>query len=210
MVMALAVFAPLFMSIFGRDFRVGASGLVILACGALFATVTGPSGATLLMAGNALVNLMSTLLAVSVNLGLDFWLIPKFGLDGAAWAWAFSMLAMNAFQAGALVRLFQMHPLGREFAYLTASCVFCFGLYGGLIRLVVGDGVAAFVIYAVGAVCIYAIILVRGRRFLRFDALAELRRYVYRRSSASGMNDLEAATIMVFDAEPVNHRGQSD
>lgn len=172
---ALFLFAPFFMSIFGPRYETAYRCLMILCGGGLVSSATGPSSVVLLMAGNASVNMISTALAATVNIVLDFVLIPRFGVDGAAWAWTAGMAVMNLFQVGALFRLFRMHLLVRDTLYFLSLTVLCFGLYGALIRALLGTGIVAFVTYAVSASVIYLGILLLTRRFVGFDLFSEIR-----------------------------------
>lgn len=172
---ALFLFAPFFMSIFGPKYEPAYGCLMILCGGGLVSSATGPSSVVLLMAGNASVNMLSTALAAVTNVVLDFVLIPRLGVDGAAWAWTAGMAVMNLFQVGALFRLFKMHLLVRDTLYFLALTVLCFGAYGAVIRLLLGAGVVGFVSYAVSASALYLGILLLTRRFVGFDMFSEVR-----------------------------------
>lgn len=65
----------------------------------------GYAGNLLLMTGHAKVLLVNSSLASLLNLGLNFWLIPQFGLLGAAWATAISGTAMAIAQMEELRRM---------------------------------------------------------------------------------------------------------
>jgi O-antigen/teichoic acid export membrane protein len=187
-VVALVIFAPFFMSIFGSSYRAGATALVILALGAVAATVSGPSGAVLLMAGSATLNLTSTMIGVGVNLSLDVLLIPRVGLEGAAWSWALSMVAMNGYQIWVLAARFKMHAVSRPLVSVLVACLSCFGLGGVLIRGLLGDGPGSFGAFAVVSGTAYVLVLVRGRGILGFDVVSEFREFRLHRSGGRAIS----------------------
>jgi O-antigen/teichoic acid export membrane protein len=84
---ALCVFAPTWtMGLFGKDFRQGALVLSLLAMGQFLSLASGPSGQTLMMTGYETL-LRNLLLPLSIlNICLNLWLIPKYGLLGATLA----------------------------------------------------------------------------------------------------------------------------
>lgn len=87
---------PLLGLIFGQDYVLAFTPLLILAFGkAAYATV-GFAGLALSMFGLASVATAVTLLTAVVNIGLNWILIPPFGTAGAAVASACSALAVNS------------------------------------------------------------------------------------------------------------------
>lgn len=91
----LAAFAAPFLSIFGPEFRAGATVLAILAAGQIVNVVTGPAGNLLAMAGFPIWNFWNNAALLVLNVAANFLLIPVLGIEGAAWAWAGSLLAVN-------------------------------------------------------------------------------------------------------------------
>ncbi|MGL5827248.1 MAG: lipopolysaccharide biosynthesis protein [Nocardioides sp.] len=78
------------------DYSAGKSVVVILALAMLIGTASGPVDIALLMLGRSVQSLNNNMAALLVNLGLNFALIPFWGIDGAALAWAASIVVSNA------------------------------------------------------------------------------------------------------------------
>ncbi len=72
------------MQIFGAEYVKGASVLIILSSGQLVNASTGSIGKLLEMTGNQDVSCVAGIILATLNIGLNFWLIPLFGASGAA------------------------------------------------------------------------------------------------------------------------------
>ncbi|MEG6508891.1 flippase [Methyloligella sp. 2.7D] len=81
--------------LFGASYAVAATPLAILAAGQLFSVVSGPVGLVLKMSGFEFDAALGAILAIAVNIGLDFLLVPQFGTEGAAIATATSLCVAN-------------------------------------------------------------------------------------------------------------------
>lgn len=97
--LACAALPGLVMALFDSekyDYSPGEIVVVILALGMLIGTAAGPVDIALLMLGRSLQSLRNNMAALLTNLALNFLLIPQWGIAGAAWAWAASILVSNA------------------------------------------------------------------------------------------------------------------
>lgn len=72
------------LSMFGREFAGGAAALAILAAGQYVNVATGSVGQLLLMTGHEKVLRNNVIINAALNLALNLWLIPIYGLVGAA------------------------------------------------------------------------------------------------------------------------------
>jgi O-antigen/teichoic acid export membrane protein len=171
--LALAVFAPLFMSVFGPEFVAGDTVLVILALPMLLAMAAGPVDVVLIMAGKSSWNLLNVALALLTNVGLNFLLIPLFGITGAAIAWAATVLVSNL-AALLEVRLFlKLRPLGSGFPIVALVSIGCYGVLGFAVRVGLGPTLPAFLLFAVLSTALYAILIWRFREALHVSVLFE-------------------------------------
>jgi O-antigen/teichoic acid export membrane protein len=82
--------------VFGRGFAAGAAVTVVLAIGQMVSAAAGPCGSVLNMSGRVLLNMVDNVGALVLNVGLNVWLIPRYGVTGAAWAWSISLILVNA------------------------------------------------------------------------------------------------------------------
>jgi O-antigen/teichoic acid export membrane protein len=170
---AVAVFAPLLLSIFGRQFVAGQTALLILSLAMLVNLATGPVNPVLLMGGKSSWNLINTMASLAVNVGLNLWLIPKIGMTGAALAWAASIVVNNVAALAEVWIFMKLQPIGFGFFLVAGAAAACYGGLGVLARQTLGLGWGAFVLYGVVATGIYAAILWRFREALHVGILRE-------------------------------------
>jgi O-antigen/teichoic acid export membrane protein len=83
-----AYFAPSVLSLFGPGFAAGATALRILCLGLALSYAAGGVQSILLMGGRSTAQLGNKVACLIVNVGLDLALVPRFGIVGAAIAWA--------------------------------------------------------------------------------------------------------------------------
>jgi O-antigen/teichoic acid export membrane protein len=100
---ALILFTPQLLEIFGPAYPAAASITMILAAGKFVDAATGPCAMMLNMSGRVALNMADNIVVLALNIGLNLWLIPEFGIIGSAVAWATSLAVVN------LVRVAQVH-----------------------------------------------------------------------------------------------------
>jgi O-antigen/teichoic acid export membrane protein len=93
------------LAIFGPEFVLAATSLIVLCLGHLISTALDPAEIVLLMAGRTYLCLLDLCLLLAINVILDIFLIPLYGLVGAAMGAAISLVAIN------LVRMLQVYLL---------------------------------------------------------------------------------------------------
>lgn len=82
-------------NILSSDFVADAGILSILALGMMISAASGPIDLTLLMLGKSKLSLSGVVVAIVTDIALLFLLAPRYGLTGAAIAWAVSVVAQN-------------------------------------------------------------------------------------------------------------------
>lgn len=82
----IAIFVPgeLLRVVFGKGFGTGTLSLAILSLGQLVSIAPGFVGWMMLMTGRQVKWFWVTTIAISISLGVNIWLTPKLGLNGAA------------------------------------------------------------------------------------------------------------------------------
>lgn len=168
----LAVFAPVLMSIFGPQFVTGQTALAILAIAMLVNMATGAVRAALSMGGRSGWVLMDNLAALAVNVGLNAVLIPRMGMDGAAIAWAASIVVGNLLPLGQVYRLWGLQPVSAGGLRVVAAT----GLYGAvciLVRGVAGASPGSLIAAAVAGISVYAAALWLIRDDLRTNVFRD-------------------------------------
>ncbi len=116
LVVVQIVFAEQLMRMFGPEFAAGATALQALSLGQVFNFGVGAAGVMLIMIGRSTLVAVNSVLAIGLSFALDFWLTPRFGLDGAALAAALSLAALNLLRLGEVWVVLRLHPF--SFAYL--------------------------------------------------------------------------------------------
>jgi O-antigen/teichoic acid export membrane protein len=167
----LAIFGPFLLQIFGGGFSRGATALLILALAQLINLGTGNVLIVLLMAGKSSWNLINSAISVALNIGLNLILIPRWGINGAAIAWAVSILCTNVAALIEVRFLLKLRPFGRGYLVVAVAAVVCFGITGIVIRSAFGMTLAGFAMYAVVASAAYAFLLWRSRVLLQLASL---------------------------------------
>jgi O-antigen/teichoic acid export membrane protein len=167
----LAIFGPLLLNIFGGGFGRGSTALLILALAQLVNLGTGNVLIVLLMAGKSSWNLINSAVAVGLNIGLNLILIPRWGINGAAIAWAASIVCTNVAALLEVRFLLHLRPFGRGYLVVAGAAGLCYGIAGLLIRSVWGMSLPGLVLYALIASVAYAFMLWKSRGLLQLSAL---------------------------------------
>ncbi len=102
--LGLWVGAEFYLGLFGPDFTPAATAMRILVAGQVIAILCGPAGMALVMSRRERIVLVLNLAALAVNLGLNFVLIPIYGLEGAAVATLVSIAGVRIAMAVLLLR----------------------------------------------------------------------------------------------------------
>jgi O-antigen/teichoic acid export membrane protein len=176
-----AAFAPFLLRAFGHGFKAGQTALIILCVAQLFNLGTGNVTIMLLMVGKSSWNLINSAVSLALNIGLNLVLIPRFGITGAAIAWAASIVCSNLAAVLEVHYLLRIRPFGTGYWIVAAASLACFGVPGTAFRLLIGDGAREFAVFAFFSTAIYAVILWRARRTLH---LGSLRAVIARRRPA--------------------------
>jgi O-antigen/teichoic acid export membrane protein len=180
----VAIFSPLVLSIFGHEFVSGSTALVVLSLGMLVSMACGPVSVVLLMAGKSSWNLYNTIAAATVGVGLDFILIPEYGVLGAAMAAAAAIAVNNLVPLVQVWRYLGLHPLGAGFALVARNVLLTYGAVGLLARVLLGPTLPALFLASMVATVLYAILLRRARGMLNLHVLRDLVRVRARSADA--------------------------
>jgi O-antigen/teichoic acid export membrane protein len=158
-----AIFPTVALGIFGHKYQAGALSLVILAAAMLVNTGTGNVTVVLLMGGKSYLNVVNTLVALTVNVGLNLILLPRVGLVGAAIAWAASIIVDNLAAVGEVWYLMGIKPVGQTYGRVILITCASFGLTGVAARLVLGQNLLAVAAALIAGGLIFVASLVAQR-----------------------------------------------
>jgi O-antigen/teichoic acid export membrane protein len=169
--LTLAVFAPLVLRVFGPEFPAGQHALVILALAMLVGTGTGNVSTVLLMGGRSGWNLANTTLALIVNVVANLALVPRFGITGAAVAWALTIVVENAAPLAEIALLLKISPFGSAYPIVALAALASYGGIALAFRLWLGPSAVALAAAVVLGTVVYLAILARQRENLGLPSL---------------------------------------
>lgn len=98
------------MLLFGEQYIVGANLLFLLMLGMFFQAIGNPAGSTLVMAGKTKLVLFNTIIISALNVSINIIFIPKFGLMGAAWGTAISLILLCIIRIIQIWYFYKLHP----------------------------------------------------------------------------------------------------
>ncbi len=115
----IVLFPGFLLSIFGEEFRVGIPALLILASGQFFSAISGSTIHILNMTGKEKTARNILLFSTLVNIMLNFYLIPLYGIIGAAIATAFSTILWNILSVVYIYKYFRFltYPIPLKFGF---------------------------------------------------------------------------------------------
>jgi O-antigen/teichoic acid export membrane protein len=151
----LALFGDTILSAFGPGFGDGAVSLAVLSLAMALATAAGTVQTILLMGGRSAWQLADKSVALVVNIGLNLLLVPRWGIEGAAVAWAITIVADTLLVVYQVQKLMGVAPIGR---HLWVAAGLACGVVGGLsltARLVAGSSVPVLLVTIVVAAAVY-------------------------------------------------------
>lgn len=136
--LTLLLFGPVVLSFFGEGFASGHPAMLVIASAMLLAVSAGGVQSLLLMAGRSRWQLMNKSAALAVAVTLNLWLIPQWGLVGAATAWAASVLTDTGLALFQSVRLLGIAPRWSVVGAVAAAAAVLTGGSGLLARALLG------------------------------------------------------------------------
>ena len=99
------------LSIFDTAYQSGAQALCILMLGQAVYVLAAPTGAILTNAGHSMLNLINGLVAVTINIALNAWLIPDHGIEGAAVASSTALVVWSILRLMEVAHLHRCSPI---------------------------------------------------------------------------------------------------
>ena len=93
----MLLIGPYVLELFGDGFSEGYPLMAIIACGLVIQAAAGPMQYVLTMAGKERFAARASILSLGINVSLNFFLIPIYGLPGAAVATAISMAGQSLY-----------------------------------------------------------------------------------------------------------------
>jgi O-antigen/teichoic acid export membrane protein len=176
MYVAMVVFAPFLMRVFGPEFVSGQTVLLVLSLAMLALIGTGNNKIVLLMAGASGLNLAITTASLTCNIVLGLVLIPRFGMNGAAIAFGSTIVLDQVLTTLAVRYRLKLQPFGAGYAIVALGATLCYGGVGLAVRFALGMTVPSFLLFGVVATAGYAALLWRARKLLQLGVIREVLR----------------------------------
>ncbi|MDQ3752076.1 MAG: flippase [Actinomycetota bacterium] len=145
------------LSIFGPDFRDASTALVVLAFSVLFIFGTGPVTNTLILTGRSRLAFYDYLAVVGTEIVLGFWLIPRYGVLGAAVAHLAGTALNNLLPLWQVWSAARLHPYRLDYWK---------PIIAGLASVLVGKGVIALAGVGSGVVAAVLAVVIIGLVYL--------------------------------------------
>lgn len=131
-----------FLAIFGHTYAAGTTVLVILGLSMLLSSACGQVDVVLITAGRSSWSLVNGLIAMVINVTLDLILIPRYGITGAAIAWAAAITVANLMPLIQIAVTARLFPFGRAMAVACGLTLVCFCAIPLAVRVLLGSGAA--------------------------------------------------------------------
>lgn len=170
------LFGGTVMSLFGSGYSSGMAALMTLSLASLLDLGTGNMNTLLVMSGKSGWELGNSIMVVVLNVTLNVVLIPKFGITGAALAWAASIVALNVAWMVEVHILLELRPFDLGSMSIVGAIGLAYGAIGGVARLALGDSPIGLAIAAVAGTILFAGLLRHARETLRLDDLVAVLR----------------------------------
>jgi O-antigen/teichoic acid export membrane protein len=122
--LTIIFFSRPLIGMFGHGFEAGASVLVIGTVGQLFNCAVGSVGFLLLMSGNQLRLIKIQASNAILMVGLSLFLVPRFGIAGAAVASAISVIVTNLWSLATVLRTLNLFPYNAGYKKLAPAAFF--------------------------------------------------------------------------------------
>jgi len=111
----LTFYSEPILSIFGTDFVAGYAVMILLCMGQIVNAASGSVGYMLMMTGRPLANTFNSFLLCITNVVLNIYLIPRYGIIGAAFAFVFSNSLVQLLRLLEVWYFLKVHPYRQDF-----------------------------------------------------------------------------------------------
>jgi len=119
----LIFFSRQILGIFGPSFAPHSHAMIVLCIGQMIMAGTGSTGLMLMMTGRPQINLLNSVLFCLMGTSLNIYMIPRYGIIGAAWVSALSFGTIQLLQLVEVWYLLGMHPFNVDFLKPILSCL---------------------------------------------------------------------------------------
>lgn len=115
--LSLCLFGRYYLLLFGKEYLEAYFSLIILSVGQLIIAFIGPSGHVLTMSGNERVHAVNVVFGFLLNIVINIFMIPFFGMNGAAVATLISTGFLNISMSFAMYKKLNLSPFPVKFTH---------------------------------------------------------------------------------------------
>ncbi len=108
--LSILLFPNTFLRLFGTEYSEATVCLIILVVGRLINSLSSLSNSIIFMTGKSKITLMNNLFILSINIILNYILIPQYGLLGAAFATSSCLILLAVIRISEVYHLWRIHP----------------------------------------------------------------------------------------------------
>lgn len=159
----MAAFSPTVLRLFGKGYVAGATAMTVLCLAMMVNLAAGNVGTVLLMGGKSRWVLVDKLVVLTLNVAANLLLIPRFGITGAASAWALTIV-VDSLISYSQVR-WGMRVYGDDHGLRVAAVLSlgCFGIGALAARLAFGSSLVVLGATVAVAGVVYGVLVARRR-----------------------------------------------
>jgi O-antigen/teichoic acid export membrane protein len=167
----MAVFPATVLQLFGPSYSDGATALTILCLAMLVSLAAGNVQTVLLMGGKSAWVLANKAACLALNIALNLVLIPRLGINGAALAWAATIVLDSSLSFGQVRWGMRIAGSLRGIAIAAAVSVASFTLVPLVVKAAAGPSFVSLVVAFAAAATVFALPVWRFRDVLGVSAL---------------------------------------
>lgn len=171
--LVFAVAGSSVLSAFGSEFEVGGTALAITSVGMLAMLMLGPGDFLLLMSGRTWASFVNVGVSLGANLALNRILIPEFGLEGAATAWAIGVVLAAVLPLAQIWSGHGVHPFRRSTILAAGVALVVIGGGMSVVTRLVGDHLLVVILTALALTGVYLAALRPLAAGLQLDRFAD-------------------------------------
>jgi O-antigen/teichoic acid export membrane protein len=149
------LFAEGIMNFFDPAFVSGVGVLIVLGFAQLINAGAGSCGSVLIMSGRSDLSLMNTIVLFVVNITLDYFLIPIYGLAGAALAGSVAVILITFLRVLEVWLILHIHPFKWSFAKPIMAGLSSLALVHILRTYINSESIVVVIIYSLIFVAVY-------------------------------------------------------
>jgi len=168
----MALFSRAILNVmFGPEYIVGAGALGILALGFLIASVLGLAGSVLQTLGKTKILMACSFAGAGMNVALNLYLIPLYGLNGAAIATGTSFALTNVFLLFCVHRIAKMQPFRISHLKPVIASIIAVSLAYVLTKYVIGVSLLSLMMMFFIFLALYFFLLLLIKSFEEEDVM---------------------------------------